>query len=240
MKIIAHRGDSAAFGENTPASWNAAFDKGAYAIEADIRFSADGIGIVAHDPTLERLFGRAERADALSFDQLAQLRSADGEAMSQFSQVLSYAARGQRVVLDLKDESETGLERLWADISAQVQPEMRRHIIAGCHGKVAVDFFVAKGGVEILGFIPKADDAIAFYRAGAKRIRLWESDVTQERVEALQAAGAEVWVTSGEGATGRIVGDIDEAGLAALKAVGIDGVLVNDVSLTKSILESLA
>lgn len=240
MKIIAHRGDSVAFGENTPAGWKAAFANGAYAIEADIRYSADGVGIVAHDPTLERLYARAERADALTIEQLAQLRSTDGDAMSHFAQVLTYAAQGQRVVLDLKDETEVGLARLWADITAQVQPAMRRYIIAGCHGRSAVDFFVARGGVEVLGFIPNADEAIAFYCAGAKRIRLWESDVTHERVEALKAAGAEVWVTSGHGDTGRIVGDIDASGLAALKAVGIDAVLVNDVSLTKTMLETIA
>lgn len=239
MKIIAHRGDSAAFPENTPASWDAAFAKGAFAIEADIRYSADGIGICSHDPTLQRLFGRDDRADALSFAELSGLSTEFGDRVSIFSEVLAHAAAGRPVVLDLKDESPEGLQLLWADITGAVPAAYRHLVIAGCHGLPAVDFFAAKGGVTILGFIPNPDLALDFHRAGASLIRLWESDVTHERVAALKAAGAEVWVTTGHGTTGRKVGDADATTLTALAEAGVDGVLINDVSLTKTILETL-
>jgi glycerophosphoryl diester phosphodiesterase len=239
MKIIAHRGDSAAFPENTPASWDSAFANGAFAIEADIRYSADGTGICSHDPTLNRLFGRDDRADALSFAELSALSTHAGDRVSTFAEVLAYAATGRPVVLDLKDESAEGLDRLWADIESAV-PEAYRHlVIAGCHGLPPVNFFAAKGGVTILGFIPNPDLALEFYRAGASLIRLWESDVSHERVAALKAAGANVWVTTGHGTTGRKVGDADATSLTALAAAGVDGVLINDVSMTKTILEAL-
>lgn len=239
MKIIAHRGDSAAFPENTPASWDSAFAKGAFAIEADIRYSVDGIGICSHDPTLQRLFGREDRADALGYAELSSLSTAFGDRVSPFAEVLAYAAAGRAVVLDLKDESADGLERLWADIESAVPVAHRHLVIAGCHGLPAVDFFADKGGVTILGFIPNPDLALDFYRAGASLIRLWESDVSHERVAALKAAGAEVWVTTGHGTTGRTVGDADAASLAALAGVRVDGVLINDVSMTKTFLEAL-
>lgn len=239
MKIIAHRGDSAAHAENTPASWTAAFEKGAFALEADIRYSADGVGICSHDPTLQRLFGRTDRADALTFAQLSALNTDFGDRVSTFAEVLAYAAAGKPVLLDLKDESPEGLVRLWADIERAVPEALRHLVIAGCHTLAATEFFVAKGGVTVLGFIPDPAVALEFHRAGASIIRLWESDVTHERVEALKAAGVEVWVTTGEGSTGRKVGDADAESLTALAAVGVDGVLINDVSMTKTILEAL-
>lgn len=239
MKIIAHRGDSAAHAENTPAAWTAAFEKGAFAIEADIRYSADGVGICSHDPTLQRLFGRTDRADALSFAELSALSADVGNRVSTFAEVLAYAATGNPVLLDLKDESPEVLVRLWADIERAVPEALRHLVIAGCHTMEATQFFVGKGDVTVLGFIPNPDLAIDFHRAGASLIRLWESDVTHERVSALKAAGAEVWVTTGHGTTGRPVGDTDAASLKALAEAGIDGVLINDVSLTKSILEAL-
>lgn len=239
MKIIAHRGDSAVFPENTPAGWDAAFAKGAFAIEADIRYSADGVGICSHDPSLKRLYGRDERADALTYAELSGLSSPEGDRIGTFAEVLGYAAGGRPVLLDLKDESAEGLARLWSNIERAV-PEAYRHlVIAGCHGLETVEFFVARGGVTILGFIPKPELALEFYRAGARIIRLWETDVTHERVAALKAAGADVWVTTGHGATGRLVGDADAEALTALAAAGVDGVLINDVAMTKTILEAL-
>lgn len=239
MKIIAHRGDSAAHAENTPAAWTAAFEKGAFAIEADIRYSVDGVGICSHDPTLQRLFGRTDRADALSFKELSSLSTDNSDRVSTFADVLAYAAAGKPVLLDLKDESPEDLKRLWADIERAVPEALRHLVIAGCHTMEATEFFAAKGDVTVLGFIPSPDVALEFHRGGASLIRLWESDVTHERVAALKAAGAEVWVTTGHGTTGRTVGDTDAASLTALAGAGIDGVLINDVSLTKSILEAL-
>lgn len=239
MKIIAHRGDSAAHPENTLAAWTAAFEKGAFAIEADIRYSADGVGICSHDPTLQRLFGLTDRADALSFGELSALSTDFGDCVSTFAEVLAYAASGKPVLLDLKDESPEGLVRLWADIEGAVPAALRHLVIAGCHTMDATEFFAAKGSVTILGFIPNPDLALEFHRAGASLIRLWESDVTRERVAALKAAGAEVWVTTGHHTTGRKVGDADAPSLTALAEMGVDGVLINDVALTKSILEAL-
>ena len=239
MQIIAHRGYSADHPENTPASWYAAYLAGAYAIEADIRFSADGIGICAHDPTLDRLFGRPERADTLTFAELSALHNAEGGRIAPLADVLDYAATGKPVLLDLKDESPHGLERLSQAIQERVPPQDRALLIVGCHTLVAVEFFAALGGVTILGFILDKDAGAGFSAAGAKIIRLWESDVTPERMTALKALGAQIWVTTGSGTTGRATGETDAASLDALLGSGIEGVLVDDVSFTKSILETL-
>jgi glycerophosphoryl diester phosphodiesterase len=54
---IAHRGlHSEGVPENTPAAARAAIDAG-YPVECDVRLTADGVAVVHHDPTLERLTG---------------------------------------------------------------------------------------------------------------------------------------------------------------------------------------
>ncbi|KAG2042152.1 PLC-like phosphodiesterase [Suillus americanus] len=52
-----HRGASAAFPENTLASFEAAINDGADGIESDVHVSLDGVVIMFHDPDLERTTG---------------------------------------------------------------------------------------------------------------------------------------------------------------------------------------
>jgi glycerophosphoryl diester phosphodiesterase len=53
--IIAHRGASAFAPENTFAAFQTAFDDGADGIEFDVRLAKDGVPVVFHDSTLQRL-----------------------------------------------------------------------------------------------------------------------------------------------------------------------------------------
>ncbi|KAG2156338.1 PLC-like phosphodiesterase [Suillus clintonianus] len=52
-----HRGASAAFPENTIASFEAAINDGADGIESDVHVSLDGVVVMFHDPNLERTTG---------------------------------------------------------------------------------------------------------------------------------------------------------------------------------------
>jgi glycerophosphoryl diester phosphodiesterase len=72
--VIAHRGDSVHYPENTLKSIRAAFDLGADAVEVDVRLSRDGVPMVFHDDTLERTtnargaFARLSVREAQSLD----------------------------------------------------------------------------------------------------------------------------------------------------------------------------
>jgi len=239
MKIIAHRGDSASFPENTPESWEAAYRNGAFAIEADVRLSSDGFCICAHDENLQRLFGRPERPEDLTLAELLALNNAEGGRIARLVDVLQHAGASQHVLLDIKDETPRALDAIWAVIVETVPAPQRHVVIAGCHTLEAVHFFAAKGETGILGFIPSPDEAEAFLGAGASIIRLWERDVAQDRVALLQALGAEVWATSGGRGTAYDGGDTSAQNLAAMAAVGIRGVLINDVVLTRTALEGM-
>jgi glycerophosphoryl diester phosphodiesterase len=73
VRLIAHRGASGRFPENTLASFRAALRMGARAMECDVQLSKDGRLVVIHDFTLERLCGRAVPVRSLSFAELSRL-----------------------------------------------------------------------------------------------------------------------------------------------------------------------
>ena len=239
MKIIAHRGYSASFPENTPEGWNAAFATGAFAIEADVRLSADGHCICAHDADLKRLFDRPEQPEALALKDLLGLHNAAGGRIAVLAEVLEHAGHDRHVLLDLKDEAPHSLEVIWNAIVDIVPEGKRRFVIAGCHTIDAVRFFAARSETGILGFIPTQDQAEVFHGAGAGIIRFWEGDVTATRIQQLQQLGAEVWVTTGGQGTPFRGGETAPQNLARLAAAGASGVLVDDVAMAKATLETM-
>lgn len=71
--IIAHRGASALAPENTFAAFGRAIADGADGIEFDVRLSKDGVPIVFHDATLQRLAGIERRAADLTAAELKEI-----------------------------------------------------------------------------------------------------------------------------------------------------------------------
>jgi glycerophosphoryl diester phosphodiesterase len=68
--VIAHRGNSAFFPENTLESFEQAVALGADALEFDVRVSSDGKAVVMHDPTLDRTTNGSGPVGVLTFDEL--------------------------------------------------------------------------------------------------------------------------------------------------------------------------
>lgn len=239
MKIIAHRGYSSHYPENTPVAWTEAYKSGADVIEADVRFSKDGVAVLAHDPDLKRVFGREERPEDLDHADLAALRNSQGGMIADLVDVLAFAEQGRQVLLDLKDESATALSRLAGLVASEVRAERHRNVIMGAHEAATVAFFKARGGVTILGFIPDPAEMESFVDAGADIIRLWERDVTVEAVNAVAALAVPVWVTTGGAGSRFTTGDTDSKMLHGLRDLGVAGVLVNDVAYTAEALVSV-
>ncbi|MDH4143174.1 MAG: glycerophosphodiester phosphodiesterase family protein, partial [Chloroflexota bacterium] len=71
---LAHRGDWRRAPENTIEALQAAFDVAACdGVEIDVQLSADGVPILLHDDTLQRVQGRPERPAELSAAVLGDL-----------------------------------------------------------------------------------------------------------------------------------------------------------------------
>lgn len=71
-KIISHRGehDNTSIIENTLPAFDNARTNGVWGIECDIRWTADLIPVISHDPCGKRLFGNPVRISELSFADL--------------------------------------------------------------------------------------------------------------------------------------------------------------------------
>jgi glycerophosphoryl diester phosphodiesterase len=82
LLIIAHRGDSANWPENTLPAFRAALDVGADLIELDVQMTRDGEVVVIHDPVLDRTTSGkgkvGERTLARSAPSRPGMRSASG------------------------------------------------------------------------------------------------------------------------------------------------------------------
>lgn len=72
-RLFAHRGASACFPENTLPAFAAAVAVGLPYLEMDVRATRDGVVMVHHDPTLERLCNDPRPLSDLTFDELRQL-----------------------------------------------------------------------------------------------------------------------------------------------------------------------
>ena len=74
--LIAHRGlfnNNAGIPENSMMAFSLAVSKG-YAIETDLRLTADGEVVIFHDNTLERMCGLKEQVDALTLAELKKVK----------------------------------------------------------------------------------------------------------------------------------------------------------------------
>ena len=98
---LAHRGDARHAPENTITAFLAALAVPACdGLEFDVRASADGIPVINHDATLERIHGRPDGVDALPARALADL------GIPTLAAVL--AAVGRRPFLDVELKGDPG------------------------------------------------------------------------------------------------------------------------------------
>lgn len=74
MLRLAHRGDWRRAPENTLAALTAALAvPGCDGVEFDVRVSADGVPVLCHDETLQRVFDRADRVDGRTAPELGEV-----------------------------------------------------------------------------------------------------------------------------------------------------------------------
>jgi glycerophosphoryl diester phosphodiesterase len=223
VSIIAHRGYSALHRENSPTAWQAAAACGADLVEVDIRFTADGHCVCIHDPDL-----RLARSDRLvhetPFAVIERLEVAGEPVAPAFQQALDAVPVTTGLLLDVKDERPVSLEAL-ANLVGQAGD---RQIVLGLHDVGSVAAMRQMAHREILGFLNRDADEVAFVAAGGSLIRVWEHYASADRVASLLQRGLPVWVTTGGDGTKRAVGDHDPAVLKKLAAIGVSGFLVND------------
>ncbi|MBL1108106.1 glycerophosphodiester phosphodiesterase [Streptomyces sp. 5-8] len=97
VTAVAHRGDPYRFRENTLDSLRSALDQGADAVEIDVRLTRDGVPVLLHDETLQRLWEVGRPLGALSAEEVRGLTAGGVPTL-----VEALAATGDsRVMVDL-------------------------------------------------------------------------------------------------------------------------------------------
>lgn len=102
----AHRGlhgDGKA--ENSLSAFRAARDAG-FGIELDVRLSSDGVLMVFHDDTLDRVCGVSGRVDSFTAEELSKIKlSGTEDTVPTFAEVLSLVGGAVPILVEIKEDA---------------------------------------------------------------------------------------------------------------------------------------
>ncbi len=121
---IAHRGDPVAFRENTTAAIRSAIDSGADVVEIDVKTTSDGVSVVLHDDSLERLWQVDRDIRTMTAAEVAEVGGGDQVEVRipTLAEVLElFGGSGTSVLVDM-DSGE------WADAALMT---VRRAVDSG-------------------------------------------------------------------------------------------------------------
>ncbi|WP_244204575.1 glycerophosphodiester phosphodiesterase [Streptomyces africanus] len=131
---MAHRGDPYRHRENTVASLRSALDRGADAVEIDVRLTRDGVPVLLHDDTLKRLWEHERPVLALSWEEV---RGLTGGGVPALTDALA-ATDGHRVMIDLPGSPDVRAVRRVTDAVRQAGAADRVYYCAGADAMLAV------------------------------------------------------------------------------------------------------
>lgn len=134
VTAVAHRGDPYRFRENTIPSLRSALDQGADAVEVDVRLTRDGVPVLLHDATLERLWRHDRPLRALSAEEVRGLTAGGVPTLAE-----ALAATGDsRMMLDLCGRVDRRIADRVADVVRQTGSRDRVYYCAGAEAMLAV------------------------------------------------------------------------------------------------------
>ncbi|MGW3019900.1 glycerophosphodiester phosphodiesterase [Streptomyces longwoodensis] len=134
VTAVAHRGDPYRFRENTLDSLRSALRLGADAVEVDVRLTRDGVPVLLHDDTLNRLWEHDRPLRALS---AAEVRGVTGGRVPTLAEALA-ATDGSRVMLDLPGTREVRAARRVVDAVREAGAQDRVCYCADAEAMLAV------------------------------------------------------------------------------------------------------
>lgn len=231
--LIAHRGWSKRFPENSIPAFAAAFAAGADEIELDARVSADGTPVICHDATLDRVSTLHGRCDSATTSELrsATMRMPDGsliEGMGFATLAETLDLFGKRIVLNLhvKDavDAEVVLPAL-ANAGAALDEDLC--YVAGDAGVLDIAKRTCPHLSRCLVSTPEDDLSYLLRTAESyqcSRIQFFVGNFSAEHVRATQAQ--------------RMMANFyfvdDPSELDDVRRTGLDAVLTNDIGLLKA------
>ncbi|MEV5902510.1 glycerophosphodiester phosphodiesterase [Streptomyces sp. NPDC052127] len=134
VTAVAHRGDPYRFRENTVDSLRSALDRGADAVEFDVRLTRDGVPVLLHDETLKRLWQQDRPLLSLS---AAEVRGLTAGGVPTLAEALA-ATEGSRLMLDLPGTRDVRTARRIVDAVREAGAADRVYYCADAGAMLAV------------------------------------------------------------------------------------------------------
>lgn len=215
-QIIAHRGASARYPENTLKSFSAAKAMRATCIEIDVRRTTDGVLVPFHDSALDRTTNGTGPINEITWEKLKDLdagswkdprfhevRPHKVEDLIRFfhpapnripglpDDVVLLPPERIDILLDLKEDGEDFINQVVATVKKHGDPT--RTIIGVRTLDQAKQFRKLLPQSRQLGLIADPQDIEAFALAGVEMIRLWPKWLTDETlISRVRKAGAKL------------------------------------------------
>jgi len=208
-RVIAHRGDCVSAPEQTMAAFEQAIDRGASVLEADLRFSRDGVAVLLHDPDLDRTTNGRGPVSDMDWPTIRSLDAGSwfgdrfrGQTVPRLDDLFHLAAsRGVALCIEAKGRDIDNVRavrfaaqeiarrgRLDVDVVASFDPAVLAAATDAVGGlRVAPDRFPERGPSSAADLIAQAQ------RARAKIIQHHFADLQPGVVAEVQAAGIEIW-----------------------------------------------
>ncbi len=209
-RIIAHRGHSVAAPEQTLAAYIAAIDHGAEMIEADLRFSRDGVPLMLHDAKLDRTTsGRGPVAER-DWAEIAALDAGSwfdakfaGARVPRLDDLFALAAaRGIALCIEAKgaEGEENARAALFAAREIARRGRLEVDYVASFDHRALAEAAAAVPGLRTApdrlperGSSTAAELIVQARAIGAPVIQHHFADLDAAVVAAVQAEGIEVW-----------------------------------------------
>lgn len=215
----AHRGASAYYPENTMSAFEAGLKMGANGIETDVRKTKDGVLVLFHDSTLERVTGEAGSVSDYTYEQLCDFTVKCGDRSDKIPTLDEFLARfkDEEVILAI-ELKEDGIE---AEVAALISKhDARKKCIVTAFELERIKKIKAIDHDIRIGYLSHSmdEELIAkLTKLEIDQICPKASEITPERLAAFHRAGIDV----------RAFGVRDEEIMRSVYDMGADGMTVN-------------
>lgn len=233
MILIAHRGGTDRYPEQSIAAARFSLSEGADLVELDVRYTSDPtVPVICHDANAKRVFGVDKDILDMSLDQFLSLRHLSDPAIGTYTLEVLLAEGIGPFLLHLK----CGVPGFPCILDVIHRCHAEDRVVLGIEETDGVALSKENDpSIRILSFMHTEDDLLPFLDTDCEYIRLWEPWLTQERIDLVHSRGKKVWVMSGAHST---VGYTDLANIKRWKDMGVDGVLINEIVKAKDAMRS--
>ena len=130
MKIIAHRGFSSDYPENTLLAFTKALEAGADGIETDLQLSRDEAIILFHDDTLKQITKAEGTPQEHTLAELKRLDAGRGEGIPTLDELLRLCNAKATLILEIKYDP--GTYKRLCELTAEHIAEMSEWVEVSC------------------------------------------------------------------------------------------------------------